>query len=251
MVYRSNQVFCSRFGIAFLLSWVWRRRFTEVFKLFALTSVLHSCFLGLEGAGLSKYSSFLLSLRYCTLAFLSLKAPVYRSIRDFFSHFGIAFLLSRVWVWWFTEVIELFALTSVLHSCFLGLEGDSLPKYSSFLLSLRYCFLAFLSLKAPVYRSNQVFCSHFGIAFLLSWVWRRRFTEVFEILTSTSVLHSCFLESEGAGYRSNQAFCSRFGIAFLLSWAWRRRFTEVIKFFALTSVLLSCFLESEGAGLPK
>jgi len=146
----------------------WGCQFTEVIKLFALTSVLHSCFLESEGAGLPKYSSFLLSLRYCILAFLSLKALVYRSIRTFCSHFGIALLLSWIWIRRFTEVFEIFSPTSVLLSCFLELEGAVLPKYSSFLLSLRYYLFAFSGLKEPVYRSIRTFCSHFGIALLLS-----------------------------------------------------------------------------------
>ena len=112
--------------------------FTEVIKLSALTSVLHSCFLDLEGAGLPKYSRFLLSLRYCSLAFSSLELTVYRSIRDFCPHFGIAVLLSLALSCRFTEVFKLLALTSVLRSCF-------------------------LEFGLTVYRSNQAFSSHFGI----------------------------------------------------------------------------------------
>ena len=187
MVSRSIRAFCSHFGIACLPSRAWRSRFTEVFEIFALTSVLHSCFLELRADNLPKYSRFLLPLRYCFLAFLGLGLTVYRSIQAFCSHFGIAFLLSWVWKRRFTEVFMLCALTSVLHSCFLSLGADGLPKYSRFCTLLRYCFLAFMGLKAPVYRSIHALCSHFGIAVLFSRVWGWQFTEVFKLCALTSV----------------------------------------------------------------
>ena len=244
--FHSMHLLRHRYTYSSVNSRAWGWWFTEVFELFALTSVLHSCFLEHEGAGLPKYSRFLPSLRYCILAFSGLKEPIYRSNQAFCSHFGIALLLSWTWIRRFTEVFEIFSPTSVLLSCFLELEGAGLPKYSSFLLSLRYYLFAFSGLKEPVYRSIRTFCSHFGIALLLSWVWRSRFTEVFELFAPTSVLHSCFLGLWADGYRSILDFGPHFGIALLLSWVWRSRFTEVFELFAPTSVLLSCFL---GLGL--